>query len=517
MATITNLTKQSLKNKVRSEDINADVVTENLGKCVNNMRCFGLPYQFIKSTDPRYENVSTAVGRRFVSNVILDAPIAYIIPGKPIFLPNKSSKDSTASAFISAANGNFEPLKSRLSNNPSEKLRYYDFQSDYGEYMKYVNVMCRSAAAFLELHETIKCKDCDVKFQQYDWKNYRWDSPHYTSGIAKGNTNMMLSITKKANGLISSITSGLTNNSKNTANETITFDDEVGIFEGYATSNYVQFYVDPTSSCQIEASNSTAASKVKEGLDTLSSSMKEMQFLANSAGVELGDLSKFGDGAMGVFNSMMSNAGSIGTILGRIATAGSTVIKGENIMIPEIYQNSDFGRDYTLTVHLKAPYGNKFGIYMDVIVPLLHLLALAIPRQSTSNTYGSPFLIKCFFPGVFNCNLGIVTAIHIENTVSNESWTTDHLPNEIDVTLQIKDLYSDMVLSPSSDPSLFLNNNSMIDYLATITGQSLITPQTKNKIELFLSAYTAAFKDIDDNAVSMIYDHIESKLSKWLY
>ena len=517
MATVKNVTKRSTSEKVRSKAIDTKLGDNDSVKSVNNMRCFGLPYQFIPSVDPRYTGISTAVGRRFIHNVIMDAPSAYIIPGKPIFLPNKSAKDSTASALIAGANGNFEPLQNILSSNPSSKLRYYDFQSDYGEYMKYVNVMCRSAAAFLELHETIRCKGKNVTFQQYDWKNYRWDSAHYTSGIVRGTSNIALKTRRKVSGLVKKITSGLTNTNTNSSKEKVTFNDEVGVLEGYATSNYVQFYIDPTSSCQIEASNSTAASKVKEGLDTVSSSMKEMQFLANSAGVELGNLGEFGDSAMGVFSTMMSNAGSIGTVLGRIATAGSTVIKGENIMIPEIYQNSDFGRDYSLTVHLKAPYGNKFGIYMDVIVPLLHLLALAIPRQSTSNTYGSPFLIKCFFPGVFNCNLGIVTAIHIENTVSNDSWTTDHLPNEIDVTLQIKDLYSDMALSPSSDPSLFLNNNSMIDYLATITGQSLITPQLKNKVELFLSAYTSAFKDIDDNAVAMGMDFLENKLNKWLY
>ena len=59
-------------------------------KSINTMRLFGLPYQFIETVDPRIAEVNPVIGSRYLRNVTLDAPIAYIIPGKPVFLPNKA-------------------------------------------------------------------------------------------------------------------------------------------------------------------------------------------------------------------------------------------------------------------------------------------------------------------------------------------------------------------------------------------------------------------------------------------
>lgn len=513
------VTKKSVNAKLKSTSIDTDLADRSANKCANNMRLFGLPYQFTSSVDPRYPGISSTVGRRFVDNIIMDAPTVYIIPGKPVFLPGKSDKKSTAGALVSASNNKFKNFKDILSDNPSEKLRYYDFESDYSEYIKYVNVMCRAAAGFMEIHETINVKGKPVKFQQYDWKNYRWTAPYYTSGVVSGTANVFGKTVKKVKGLVKDITSTFRGGKQDTTGEEITIDDEVGIIEGFQTSNFVQFYVDPSSSAHEDASNATSPSQLKSAMDTASSQMKEFQFIANSAGLDMSGLENFTDSSMSALSSFLTGNGgsSIGNILSRIVTAGSTVIKGENIMIPEIYQNSDFNRDYSVTIHLKAPYGNKFGIYMDVIVPLIHLIALVIPKQSTANTYGSPFIIKAFFPGVFNCNLGIVTSIQIEKTVSSDSWTNDGLPNEVDVTLQIKDLYSELTMSPSTDPHLFVCNNSMIDYLSTICGLSLIQPQLKTKAKMIIGTYINALKDTPSNIKSGITDSMEKQFSKWLY
>lgn len=513
------VTKKRLNAKLKSTRIDSGLGDKSGTKCANNMRLFGLPYQFTSSVDPRYPGISSTVGRRYINNIIMDAPTVYIIPGKPVFLPGKSDKQSTAGLLVSAANDKFKNFQNGLSDKPSDKLRYYDFQSDYSEYIKYVNVMCRAAAGFMEIHQTIDLKGKPVKFQQYDWKNYRWTAPYYTSGVVTGTANVFGKTVRKIKGIIKDAISTFREGKRDTTGEEIAVGGETGIVEGFQTSNFVQFYVDPTSSAHEDASNATSQSQLKSALDSVSSQMKEFQFIANSAGLEMSGLTNFTDSSMKVLSGFLAGDGSspIGTILSRIATAGSTVIKGENIMIPEVYQNSDFNRDYSVTIHLKAPYGNKFGIYMDVIVPLIHLLALVIPKQSTANTYGAPFIIKAFFPGVFNCNLGIVTSIQIEKTVSNDSWTTDGLPNEIDVTLQIKDLYSELTMSPSSDPTLFLYNNSMIDYLATICGLSLIQPQIKTKAKMVVDTYINAFKDIDNNIKSEITDSFEKLYSKWLY
>ena len=146
----------------------------------------------------------------------------------------------------------------------------------------------------------------------------------------------------------------------------------------------------------------------------------------------------------------------------------------------------------------------------------MHLLAYALPRQSTSNTYGAPFLVKIFYPGVYNCNLGIVTSVSFNKTVSSESWTTDGLPNEVDCSLQIQDLYSDLAMSPSTDPTLFVNNGSMIDYLATVSGLSLIEPQISKKVGMYVTAFKNAVTDIPSNAIATVSTAMDRKLQSFV-
>lgn len=500
---------------IKAKELTSAKISNKLSKgvkSITSMRLFGIPYQFTDVVDPRYKGVSEVVGRRYVENICMNAPTCYIIPGKPVFLPNKGNKSGTGHALIKAANGDMEAFKSTLSSNPSEKLRYYDFQEDYCEYMKYVNVLCRTLAGFLELSEGITVKNKRVTFQQYDWKNYRWDKGYYTSAVANG-TRYLLGSTANAIQKGANMVFGKAGSKKVKPDTT---GADTSAKAAFRTNNFVQFYIDPSSNMSETMNNSTTQSQIKSAMDSASSSMKEFQFLTNSAGISMDGVQQFAEGSLSALDSLFSSAGSLGSVISRLATAGSAVIKGENISMPDIYDRSQFSREYTLDIHLKAPYGNKFAIYMDVLVPMMHLMALCIPRQSTSNTYGAPFLVKAFYPGVFNCNLGIVSSITFTKTVSPESWTTDGLPNEVDCSVQIQDLYSDMAMSPSTDPFLFINNGSLIDYLATVSGLSLIEPQLSTKAKMIVSSYKNAIKNIDDNLKAAILSSIEAKFSSLL-
>ena len=151
---------------------------------------------------------------------------------------------------------------------------------------------------------------------------------------------------------------------------------------------------------------------------------------------------------------------------------------------------------------------------MNVLVPLFHLLALAIPKQSTANTYGSPFLIKAYYPGVFACNLGIVQQITIDKNSSGDSWTVDGFPNEIKVTLNIVDLYSDLSMTPSGDIVLFLSNSSLIEYIATACGINLVTPQLQNRLTTVITVVKQSFGNIIEDTVNIdILGGLENKIA----
>ena len=59
------------------------------------MKLFGMPYQFPESVDPRVPTVSSDIGLKFAENIVLEAPILTLIPGKPIYLPgnNQNKKE----------------------------------------------------------------------------------------------------------------------------------------------------------------------------------------------------------------------------------------------------------------------------------------------------------------------------------------------------------------------------------------------------------------------------------------
>ena len=78
-----------------------------------NMRLFGLPYQFRKEIDVRVSNLSDTVGRKFIQNIVTEAPVVTIVPGKPLYLAGSANKDGWTHAFVEAMNGKFAELQAK--------------------------------------------------------------------------------------------------------------------------------------------------------------------------------------------------------------------------------------------------------------------------------------------------------------------------------------------------------------------------------------------------------------------
>lgn len=491
-----------------------------------NMRLFGLPYQFRKEIDFRVDQVSTEIGRKFIENIMNVAPVVTFIPGKPKYLPGAKNKQGISHALIQAATGSFEELKQALQDSDQE-IRYYDFQQTYTEYMKYVNILCRTAATFLELTETID----GTPLQSYDWRNYRWTGQNYQYVAGKMLNAAWVGGTNVVNGFVEKVKEfgtpakaafdkvfGKTNSDGNkfkyTTSESTEAEDEFAdsILE---SSNFIQFYCDPDMGTSESASNSTSESKIKGMFDSASDALKELSFVTNSGGMNTQEMQDWAGSSFNALADKMSSGGGMTEFLKRIIDTSGNIIKGENVIMPEIYNNSSYDKQYNITVHLKAPYGNRFAYYLDVLVPLFHLMALALPKQTSANTYGAPFLIKAYCEGTFTCNLGIVSSISINKNVSPESWTNDGFPSEMDVTLQLTDLYSDLTMSPQSSPAMFLSNSSLIDYLATTCGLSLIQPQINMRLKYTIQAIKNSFGDIGTNVLSEANNMIEDLISPW--
>ena len=89
--------------------------------------------------------------------------------------------------------------------------------------------------------------------------------------------------------------------------------------------------------------------------------------------------------------------GLVGRLIGNAAEGISTVFSGNNLDLPEIWEDSQGGTEHTLVFKLCSPYGDRESIFLYVLRPLARLMAMAFPRQFGPNSYTSPFLIQAFF------------------------------------------------------------------------------------------------------------------------
>ena len=510
--------------------------TNNGGKLNKTMQLFGLPYQFLPSVDYRVDTVSDTIGRKFVQNIILDAPVATILPGEPSYLPGEKDKTSWTNAFIKAANGSFGELQSLAgSKKGTEDVKFYDFKTAYIEYMQYVNILCRTCATFLELKgKKYKINGKEVNFLTYDWKDYRWNGKPYRSTSAAVASATAKTVTKAAKSLFntlkdagtavfdtltgkSSSTSSSNKISVNDKTTKMSEEEQTTLEDLFKNVHFVQFYVDPESGVNENMTNSTTQSSLKGAFDSASSAMKEIAFMANSGGVDATSLQNLGDSMLtSLGNALGGGIGALnsqaGTLVNRLLSTSSNIIKGENVIMPDIYSGSSYTKSYTLTIHLKALYGNIYSIYMDVLVPLMHLIALVLPKATTANTFSAPFLVKFYIPGICTCNMGIVESIQITKPTTTEAYNVDGLPTEMDVTLNIADLYSDLSMTPANNPILFVNNSSLVEYLGTICGLNLIEPQYTTKMTNLWNNIKNSITDIPDTVISKATEKMDDAI-----
>ena len=481
-----------------------------------SMRLFGMPYQMPPSVDIRDTSINPGIGRSYLEKFLVEAPILTVIPGDPVFLPEyhgNEAKLGAAQALLAYADdgsGKFNQFNKGFGKGDNN-LRLYDFKKAYREYIKYVNLLCRVGAGLLDIGTNFTINGETVDFQSFDWKKYKWtDSGSNPQNFFKW------------------LTGGLSGKSVKTDENSEEEDEGMSFMQVLNDYDFVQFYIDPEGTSGDDMGNSSSESKLKGLFDTGSELTKEFAWMLKNSELT-GNMATFArdsaeslsEGITQVLTSsseggILGGVSSIGTALSRVINLSGNVVMGENIMIPNIYQSSTYNKSgFTTTIHLKAPYGNVMSYYMDVFVPMMHLLALAIPRQSSPNTYSSPFLCKSFIEGSWTCNLGIASGLTISK--NNETRSINGLPSEVDVTVQFEDLYSTLSMNPSSSPVQFVRNSSLVEYLATNCGMSLTKPNAEKKINmLYESVALSSINDVPGNifgaALSGVYENTIGRL-----
>lgn len=427
--------KQAQYNKALSKSIKGST------------RLFGAPHQLLPHNDTRIGNNQGVggLGQLYAEKIVMEAPIVYFKPGKGKFMPGQKSSAKTGmlNALEAAIKGDYSDLETLIkSESPGDDLiRYYGFEDDFSDYMSKVNLLCRFMAYFLGIHKNKVPWATHCTFGHYDWRYYKFKKTMNSKSSDMGANG------KGVGTFISDVFEDISKKIKT--------DDA-----------YVSFYVDANASFSESASNSTTQSVIKQYTDQVSSIAKEIQTISGISGIDAQGLMQSIGSSLDQYSQSISSNGGLSSFIRRITGTTGQLIQGANFMVPEIWSDSDYSRSYSIPITLSTPYGNKISWYINIGVPLCFILGLALPHGTTANTYTSPCLVQCFSQGWFNCGFGIVDSFSLDK----QDWNAMGLPNEIKVSLNVKDLYSQLSLPKSNNALGFMQNTGMFEYLMVNSG-----------------------------------------------
>lgn len=397
----------------------------------------GMPYQYTEITDIRADGHT--FGRKYSEKIITRMPLLLLTPGKPKFMKN-FSENSKKNILNYAKNKGFSgSINDLLEDNEQGKL--YSFETCYKDYYSFVNPMCQRMSRYLGIHEqTLDGK----QLSSYTWEDY-------------------------ANSAFKNFVSSKEN---------------------------IAFYIDSDTQISEAFSNSTGESMLSSPVNSLSDLGREIQFLMGGvAGVTLDKLTD--DSAFEDFNKWTDKFAGIlpKRLVSNLQQGFRSVVTGGKMVFPEIWNDSSFSRSYRITIKLRTPDADNLSWFMNIGVPMIHLICLVAPHQLGANGYQSPFLIRGWYKGFFNCDMGIITDMDISKGDKGK-WTLDGLPTEVDISFTLKDLYQILFITSDKKISDLLANTAMLDYIANMCGINVSKPDLERAIDLIYMTVKNRVTDI---------------------
>lgn len=396
---------------------------------------FGAPYQFMETVDMRRSD--TGLGNKYASKILGPMNMLMLVPCKQKFMAdfNTTDRGIVLNKLISDAEGGLEGLKSTG--------KYYTTELAYDDYYNEVNNLVHALAKFMGIqNETVYYGNTYGAASNIDCANFHQHSA----------------------------------------------------FEGAASADKaVLFYLDGGAEQSESFSNDTTESSLASSLNGYSDQMNEIRFLlGNDSGLAqaMNAVGNFGSDIASSISSLTQ--GLTGNMLTSLAERGtSTILQGGKIIFPKLWSNSGFSRSYSFDIKLRSPDHDPVSIFMNLFVPLIHLIALTLPigMDEDANGYKSPFLVKAYNKGFFNIDMGIVSGLSV--TRGGESqWNDAGLPTQINVSLEIEDLYSTLSMPPvGMDPfanaTAIVQNTAMMDYLSNLGGLNIADTEITRAAEMW--------------------------------
>jgi hypothetical protein len=443
---------------------------------------WGAPYQFLPLTDMRISgNCSdddlSGFGIEFGERIVARLPLLLMTPGKPKFMPDFDDKSKASLLSQLSVNGISDELKNILNNQLGKTGgKYYDLKFAYSEYYQYVNTEANTMATLLGISNI----------------------PMSAYGVDGGNIG--------------------TYNWANYTNAALT--------GAYNSKEFVAFYVE-ADNVSDSFSNSTSQSMLASAANQVSDVGREIGFLLGTEGSFIDSLSINAEDMNSILTSTQDKLGGlsskipiVGNLIQDIGSKLTTVMTGAKLLFPEIWEDSSFTRSYSINMKLRTPDADVLSWYINIGVPLCHLISFVLPMQTSGDTnqgYRSPFLIRGFYKGSFNCDMGIITDMQITKG-GDSQWTLSGLPLEVDVSFTIKELYSAMSMTNNdgSGMTTIMDNESLLNYLMNTCAINIAEPSLQRKLNLYENAYINKITNIPGNIKNSFDEGVSQLISDLL-
>ena len=223
------------------------------------------------------------------------------------------------------------------------------------------------------------------------------------------------------------------------------------------------------------------------------------------------------------FTDIANNATASGFI-NKVSGSMASIANGGGLLFPDIWDSSSFGRSYNISMKLRSPDGDDLSIYLNILVPLFHLLAMVAPHMidNNYNAYSAPFLVRAYCKGAFNIDMGIITSMDISKGKEG-SWNANGLPTEMDISITIKDLYELFSLTPMEDKGLnvignaanalkVVKNTAMMDYLCNSVGLNINKSELLRDSQVFLTLTENGIKNWPNQQWLKFQNAVDNKI-----
>lgn len=453
-------------------------VSKNIDTMYMSPRLFGGPPQYTHQVDPRIkvsgQNGEVTIGRTMGETVMAHPTIVSITPGK-VHVKGLSSFISSnygINSIIDTARGGVnEGAVNGIYNSMNGAKYFYDFASAWNEYGNMVNLLCRVMAILIGIGDQ-NVMGTTTPYKYYNYNNWQ----HISSNVTTGGGSV-----------VDRIFGWLGDQG-----------DKIFIDQ----NSYVHFYAGVSTDSSDSISTSTRESTIQSKLEGLfTDEMKDIAFLAGDLGSSITN-----DVKSSIEEAFTAEGLDAGSGWADMLTKGIGYLSGAKMVFPQFIDDFQYGKDITVNCRFVSPYGDPESIMEYCFIPLAHVMAFSLPRQESRNTFKAPLLVRGFSKGFFNTDMGVVTSLRINRGgPDNMSWTADGLPTEIEVTFDITPLYSSLFLSTTSNPTNFMYNDGLIEYLCTICGADMTADSISTKINLFSTLAIDTVKDIPSSIIQSIW------------